>query len=632
MAFNINDLTQYFDNPALSKFSRKTKKGFTTQIGKMIPANWEFLNFGNSIKGTSYHSLRLAPMLAPNFSDLQVQEHSAAVPLRVIMDNYEDVFNYATNKDGAILPHFTAVGYHEILLTMCRNGLNPIGSLLDFLGYPVYADLFDSLQSLSFVYSKDDSSYEFDPYSIKSWDFFYDNMAYQILLNGRFFYRSYINFSAVLPVADADGNFFDFVTFLANRKYPNAENQYMAVYLFYRELYQLKTGILVDYGDSSSMVGFTPSIDSVIQNSTFETVVSAMHAYQSYLFGVLLKTYLPSVNLVGKDNYTSLPLRAYWRFHIDWNTNGNFVDRDTMLSRSVFGLEETLLRVTGQVSDLVEATLRDHLFPVSRLWRNDFWTSQLPTSAVDNAIEIPANSTILNLASLTAFQKLVLKLSYSSRYRDVVWNVFKIKPSDARLQQSSVISRRYHSVGIGETLQTSETTTSSVLGNFAGRGYSSGKNDSYHILAEEPMIIINLFSLIPFATYADALHPNIHMDDIFDIPIPDMDVLGNQPIKADLLSGNVVDNSEVFGFGRQYQEFLSNYDTIHGDFKTTMNYWQLSRRFVGTPRLNDQFLRMSARDDFDTIFSVPDAPHAFVSVVYNNAVTRHVHRNVRILI
>lgn len=629
MAFNINDLTQYFDNPALSKFSRKTKKGFTTQIGKMIPANWDFLNFGNSIKGTSYHSLRLAPMLAPNFSDLQVQEHSAAVPLRVIMDNYEDVFNYATNKDGAILPHLTPVQYHSLLITMCLNGISPIGSLLDFLGYPVYADVFDSLQSLELYYSNAGTSVLFDPYAIRPWQFYFDNSNANLSLFGLYRYRLIVNLAATLPARENEGDFLDFMSFLAVRKFPLAENQFSALYVFYRELYQQI------YGEDVSMSGlvdFQPSLDHVIEFSTFETVSSAINAYQSYLFGFMLKFYLANLNLANKDNYTTLPLRAYWRFHIDWNTNGNFVNRDVLLPELVFNLEDNLVRLLNKVDILTEGRLRSVLLPTDRLWRNDFWTSQLPTSAVDNAIEIPANSTILNLASLTAFQKLVLKLSYSSRYRDVVWNVFKIKPSDARLQQSSVISRRYHSVGIGETLQTSETTTSSVLGNFAGRGYSSGKNDSYHILAEEPMIIINLFSLIPFATYADALHPNIHMDDIFDIPIPDMDVLGNQPIKADLLSGNVVDNAEVFGFGRQYQEFLCNYDTVHGDFKTTMNYWQLSRRFDTTPRLNDQFLRMSSRDDFDTIFSVPDAPHAFVSVVYNNAVTRHVHRNVRILI
>lgn len=629
MAFNINDLTQYFDNPALSKFSRKTKKGFTTQIGKMIPANWDFLNFGNSIKGTSYHSLRLAPMLAPNFSDLQVQEHTVGVPLRVIMENYEETFNYAKNTDGAILPHFTSKQYHDLLLTMCMNSISPIGSLLDFLGYPVYADIFDSIQSLILYYYTDDEDLVFDPYSIKSWDFYYNNALIPFRFDASYTYRGTVSFNLTTSTAEANGNFMDFVTFLASKKYPTAATEYYALQMFYEALMRDYYG---HTPNPEQYMGFTPSIDSVIEFSTFETVASAMNAYQTYLFGIMLEAYLNSTSTEDKDNYTSLPLRAYWRFHIDWNTNGNFVDRDGELSRIVYGLENTLIRYIGQTSRLAYTTLSSLLLPAERLWRSDFWTSQLPTAAVDNAIEIPANSTVLNLASLTAFQKLVLKLSYSSRYRDVVWNVFKIMPSDARLQQSSVLSRRYHSVGIGETLQTSETTTSSVLGNFAGRGYSSGKNDSYHILAEEPMIIINLFSLIPFATYSDALHPNIHMDDIFDIPIPDMDVLGNQPIKSDLLSGNVADNSEVFGFGRQYQEFLSNYDTVHGDFKTTFNYWQLTRRFDSTPYLNDQFLRMSSRDDFDTIFSVPDAPHAFVSVVYNNAVTRHVHRNVRILI
>lgn len=620
MAFNINDLTQYFDNPALSKFSRKTKKGFTTQLGQMIPTNWDFLNFGNSIKGTSYHSLRLAPLLAPNFSDLQVQEHTAAVPLRVIMDNYEETFNYATNKDGAILPHFSAVDYHSILRTMCANGLNPVGSLLDFLGYPVYADMFDSIQTLSIL----SQSLDMNLYSVKNlehYGFFYDN-EYEITM--RFNYRGTDYSKVYTSFNDKNGFFFDIMVFVASR--------YM--YKIGSDLYDSILSIYRDFGitpDDPSQRRLT--IEEILPYSGYETVISLMNAYNAYLFGLMLEIYLDNKPIpADAPNYTSLPLRAYHRFHIDWNTNGNFVDRESELGIYVFDFERQLKSLIGSVNPNTAVVLSNFLMPKCRLWRNDFFTSQLPTSAVDNAIEIPANSTVLDLAKLTAFQKLVMKLSYSSRYRDVVWNIFKISPSDARLVQSSVISRRYHSVGIGETIQTSESTTSSVLGNFAGRGYSSGRNDSYHLLAEEPMIILNLFSLIPLATYADALHPNIHMDDIFDIPIPDMDVLGNQPIMADLISGNVSDSTSVFGFGRQYQEFLSSYDTVHGDFKTSLNYWQLSRRFDSTPYLNDEFLRMSNREDFDTIFSVPNASHAMVTVVYNNMVTRHVHRNVRILV
>lgn len=627
MAFNINDLTQYFDNPALSKFSRKTKKGFTAQIGKMIPANWEFLNFGNSIKGTSYHSLRLAPMLAPNFSDLQVQEHSVFVPCRVIMQNYEDTFNYAENRDGAILPSLSAREYHNILKTMCSNGLNPIGSLLDFLGYPVYADLYDSMQSAYFEYDGGQdkiSPYEILPY--KTYNRFYEE-SFSFTLN--FTYRGENHSSD-----DVDFNImevFPLIVWLAQRKFPLSSLD-DATYLFYDKIYALKGWLHSSDVSVSERYAYIPTMSELLEVSGFETVISMMNAYNSYLFGQMLNIYLRPSMINDDIRYTTLPLRAYWRFHYDWNVNGNFTDRDAELVRNVYNLEDELKRTVGLVSDLARSNYERLLFPADRIWRFDFWTSLLPNSAVDNAIEIPANSTVLDLAKLSAFQKLVFKLSFSSRYRDVVWNVFKIKPSDARLQQSSVISRRYHSVGIGETLQTSQSSETSVLGNFAGRGYSSGQNDSYHIFAEEPGIVINLFSLIPFASYADALHPNIHMDDIFDIPIPDMDVLGNQPIYADLLSGNVADANSVFGFGRQYQEFLTNYDTVHGSFKTTLPYWQLTRRFGSTPFLNEEFLRMSSQNDFDMIFSVPESDHAFVSVVYNNSVTRHVHRNVRILI
>ena len=64
----------------------------------------------------------------------------------------------------------------------------------------------------------------------------------------------------------------------------------------------------------------------------------------------------------------------------------------------------------------------------------------------------------------------------------------------------------------------------------------------------------------------------------------------------------------------------------------TLDYWQLTRSFDDSVSINDEFLRMSDADDFDRIFSVPTAPHAFLSIFYKAMVTRPVHRNVRIKI
>lgn len=613
---DLNQFTQYFDNPKVSVFNRSKKASFPMRIGPLYPTYWDICSFGNSHRGKSYHSMRLAPLLAPNFSDLRLQEHAAVIPLRVIMEDFEEKFNYATNVDGASLPHFTIKQYHRILEAMTIAGINPIGSLFDFLGYPVYGDLYKVL--LSQV-----GGFRYEDYETGTHDLFHfpqnDEEFQSAVDQSTMEYRGYeLDLNSISSRGNKLVSFVSFV--LIRTKGYSFDLSFDSIRSLYYSL------------------GSPANLDDLIKASIFETVQSATDAYLSYLFGLALHSFTSSIDFSEYERvYSTLPLRAYWRFHYDWNTNGHFTDRDVNLEANVFGFENRILLastgvITNQAYNDSVSILRSMVMPANRLWDNDFFTSLLPTSAVDNAIQIPANATVLDLAHLTAIQKLVLKLSYSSRYRDVVWNVFKIKPSDARLQQSSPIKQMTHNIGIGETLQTSESTTSSVQGNMAGRGYSSGKNDGYHIFCEEPCVVMLFASFVPRASYADAIHPLIHVDDILDFPIPDMDVLGNQPIYADLLSGNVEDSNTVLGYGRQYMDWLAQYNTVHGEFKTTLSYWQLTRRFTDTPALNDDFFRIDHHDDLDDIFSMPESMHAYVDFFYNCHASRHVHRNVRIQI
>lgn len=154
----LNDFTQFFDNPKVSVFDRSKPVSTPVRIGKFYPMKWELLNFGNSQKSTSGHKMRLAPLVAPSFTDLRLEEHAAVVPLRVIMENYENTFNYALNMDGASLPHFTCKQYHNILLALLRLGYSLQGSLMDYFGYPIYSDMYklvvNSLSSFSYEYSE----------------------------------------------------------------------------------------------------------------------------------------------------------------------------------------------------------------------------------------------------------------------------------------------------------------------------------------------------------------------------------------------------------------------------------------------------------------------------------------------
>lgn len=620
---NLNDFTQYFDNPAVSIFDRSQSKKLPVDIGPLYPLKWDLLSFGNSAKGNSAHSLRMNPMVVPTYTNMKLSEHTAIVPLRTIMSDYEAKFNYATNPEGASLPSLTFEEYQSILHAMLIAGISPIGSLFDYLGFPVFGDLFSSIDFEGFKMSNsngDTSSFASVPYN-----YFFDGSTR--LSTNSFGLNSYRDFSQNIYIVP-------FVVFLAYKTY-----QPTLTYNTYYQTYMADTN-LVDYMvlcmASGNNLSDAPSDDQLIGASIFSTMQSAVEAYQNYIFSQCIY-YYTMASVESDQPYTTLPLRAYFRFHYDWNTNGNFTDRDLLLENFVYNYDGFLKDYAnainnGQATDEIISYFKFLVLPVNRLWNDDFFTSLLPTSAVDNAVEIPANSTVLDLAKLTAWQKFVMKLSYSSRYRDVVWNIFKIKPSDARLQQSYPIFRKYHNIGVGETIQTSSDSAAGVLGSFAGRAYSSGKTKGYHIFCEEPCVLLDFVSITPEAVYADALHPLIHVDDILDFPIPDMDVLGNQPIMADMVSGNPADSSVVLGYGRQYQEWLGNYNTVHGDYKTTLDYWVLTRRFEDTPVINDDFLRIHPADDLDKIFAVPSAPHANLDIYYNARVTRHVHRNVRIKI
>lgn len=589
---NPNLFTLWFEKPKVSRFDRSCPKSFDMQIGKFYPAYWDMTGFGDNARGRTGHKLRLAPMIAPNFAGLRFQEHSIAVPLRTILKDFQEKFNYAKNIDGASLPTITAQDLLEVYRKMGSLGISPIGSLFDFLGFPVFGD-------------------------------FYDSVVASVNNISRFRFASS---DGPVSAFEALGNLSTGVITYRDTSIDVVEEgtEILGFYGFILSLYD-KT--ISDWNAAGNPTGS----DFVAFISDGATMTSFVDQYLSYVFTQSLSTFFrlsyESDSLFMEQEYSLLPLMAYHRAIADWNINSNITDPEYYIQHYVYDLPYNLI---NNVYDNDE-------FPyvvgcADRLYDNDFFTSLLPTSSAGDAITIPANATVLDLASLTALQKMVLKLSYSSRFRDQIWNLFNIQVSDAWLQQSTVLRSKTHYIQIGETIQTSETTTSSVLGSFSGRGFSAGNNKGYHIFCQEPCVIINFVSLVASPAYADCLHPLIKVDNILDFPLPGMDVLGNQPIRADLLSGNPGDAAYVLGYGRQYYEWLTMPATVHGRMKTSLRYWDFTRRFNNTPAFNEDFVTVNANDDFDDLFTVPESSHAFVNIYYDCEVTRPIHRSVRIVI
>ena len=318
MAFNINDFTQYFDNPAVSVFDRSQNKSFPMRISKLYPAKWELLSFGNSQKTSSAHAMRVAPMVVPTLTNMRFQEHSAVVPLRSIIKNYEETFNYATNKEGASLPHFTFDQLMTIYRYMLQNGMPLVGSLFDYFGFPVFADLYKSYLnafSTSGVTFKYNDQYVSPFSSFKYGDLFtgvsaaLQSFKYDIPYRGGFVYD------------DAFG--MPFIYYLGYVTYGDPVNGTIRLVIDAYNLFASDTPTADLVVDPYDLIPYTP----------FDTVSSAISSYQNLLFSGVLDYYIQTYisDLTDVEPYSTLPFRSYWRFHFDWNVNGNFVDRDIQL-------------------------------------------------------------------------------------------------------------------------------------------------------------------------------------------------------------------------------------------------------------------------------------------------------------
>ena len=79
--------------------------------------------------------------------------------------------------------------------------------------------------------------------------------------------------------------------------------------------------------------------------------------------------------------------------------------------------------------------------------------------------------------------------------------------------------------------------------------------------------------------------------------------LGEQPVYTKEVRPDVTDRNEIFGYQSRYAEYKQNLNTVHGDFKTNLDFWHMSRLIGENPALNKDFIECSPTD---RVFAVED--------------------------
>lgn len=212
-----------------------------------------------------------------------------------------------------------------------------------------------------------------------------------------------------------------------------------------------------------------------------------------------------------------------------------------------------------------------------------------------------------------------------SRYTESMLVHFGVKSSDARLQRPEYLGGVSTPVVFSEIQQTSGSPvdpgtgyTPTPQGNLAGHGINVGGSNTLHHYSEEHGYIIGIMSIMPQTAYFQGIPKHFSKFDKFDYFWPSFANLGEQPITNQELYLNLADtalNGATFGYTPRYAEYKFQNNTIHGAFRSSLDYWHMARKLAALPNLNKTFIEA---DPDKRIFAVEDpAVNSLYAHVYN---------------
>lgn len=216
-----------------------------------------------------------------------------------------------------------------------------------------------------------------------------------------------------------------------------------------------------------------------------------------------------------------------------------------------------------------------------------------------------------------------------SRYKESIMAHFARKTSDGRLQRAEYLGGGKAVIQISEVMTTaySEDATAEVVppGTMAGRGSTYSTTNKFSYNCEEHGFVLGILSVLPTSGYMQGWPRMFFARNTFlDYPWPSFAHLGEQPVysaevwadPSTLPVTNLIDEAPVFGYQSRYADWKFMHNTAHGDFRESLDYWHLVRKFSAEPNLNEDFVTTMFLEN-DRIFNVTGVDTLWM-YIYNN--------------
>ena len=216
-----------------------------------------------------------------------------------------------------------------------------------------------------------------------------------------------------------------------------------------------------------------------------------------------------------------------------------------------------------------------------------------PNGSLEADLSNVTASTINELRTAFQIQKWLERNARSGvRYIEHILSHFGVRSSDSRLQRPEFLGGGKSPIIISEVLQTSSSDETTPQGNMSGHGISVQNSNQFSRKFEEHGYIIGMMSVLPRTAYQQGVNRIFSRESFLDYYFPEFANLGEQEVKNKEVYAEYGSQiqEQTFGYQARYQEYRYNPSTVHGDFRESMDFWHLGRKFSQPPVLNAEFI------------------------------------------
>lgn len=249
-------------------------------------------------------------------------------------------------------------------------------------------------------------------------------------------------------------------------------------------------------------------------------------------------------------------------------------------------------------------------------------TENLPTAVTRSLVNYATSGISINdFRNVNAFQRWKeTNIRRGLKYKDQIKSHFDVDVKLAELDMPEFIGGVSEPVQINTVNQTGSDSVDSPLGSYAGQAYALGSSKhDVSTYCDEHGFIIGVLSVVPVPVYSQLLPKHFVKTSAFDYFFPEFGHIGLQPVLNSEVAPiqATVENklNQTFGYQRPWYDYLASVDEVHGDFRTSLRDFVLSRVFATTPLLGKDFTTIRP-DDLNHVFSVTTDTDKILGQVY----------------